>query len=104
MWLADRPRVILLVIVALGLLVTALHRGPLYAGGDGPDYLAGAYHLYHDHVFSQAETPNAPLFLLGHSMDRAERRRTLFRRRTGDGTPAWRAGSRRICAVQPANE
>jgi hypothetical protein len=58
MWLADRPRVILLLIVALGLLVTALHRGPLYAGGDGPDYLAGAYHLYHDHVFSQAETPN----------------------------------------------
>jgi hypothetical protein len=48
----------LLVIVALGLLVTALHRGPIYAGGDGPDYLAGAYHLYHDHVFSQAESPN----------------------------------------------
>lgn len=58
-WLAGRPRLILLVIVALSLAVTALHRGPLYAGGDGPDYLAGAYHLYHDHAFSQAETPDA---------------------------------------------
>ncbi len=58
-WLANRPRVVLLAIVAAGLLITALHRGPLYAGGDGPDYLAGAYHLYHNHVFSQAETPDA---------------------------------------------
>ena len=58
-WLGDRPRIILAIIVALGLLITALHRGPLYAGGDGPDYLAGAYHLYHSHVFSQAETAGA---------------------------------------------
>ena len=57
-WLAGRPRIVLAIIVTLGLLATALHRGPLYAGGDGPDYLAGAYHLYHDHVFSQAETPD----------------------------------------------
>jgi len=58
-WLSGQPRILLAIIAAAGLLITALHRGPLYAGGDGPDYLAGAYHLYHDHAFSQAETPDA---------------------------------------------